>query len=668
MSLQSLQPSSSVWATRIDLDALWARSRGDRDICIAVLDGPVDLSHRSLRHAQLTGIETIVPSEPDDGPACRHGTHIASVLFGCDPVQGIAPYCRGLIVPIFASGREGELIVCSQTDLARAILQALEGGAHVINISGGQFTATGSPDPLLEAAIRQCQQRNVLVVAAAGNDGCDCLHLPAALDTVLPVGAMDDSGMPLAISNWGAAYRLQGILAPGKDILGAVPGGGTGTKSGTSFATAIVSGTAALLLSIQLAAGAKADPQVVRRALIASATPCNISDADNIRCLAGRLNPRGALELIIRGGMQMTNLNFSTNGASLGVAPAEAPALEQIPPEPTPIAAAASPAQARLSIGAIAPSEAPAIVSSPPPLASGVIPSDCGCGGGAGGCSCGQKSGAAQIVYALGTIGYDFGTEARRDSFAQAMPGTSNPYDPAQLAAYIADNPYEAESLIWTLNLDATPIYAIIPAGPYAAVAYERLRQAFQGQLQEGVEIVSVPGLMAGKVRLLSGQVVPGLVPSVRGMFSWGTQNVIRSLIGDPPEKKSEREFYERRVSGLGNFLSRVYYDLRNLGITPEQRALNFAATNAFQASQVLESAAHGDLELDTISVRKSPICRPDSDCYDVELAFFAPQNVLTASRVYRFTVDVSDLIPVTIGATRAWSRRAGAPLSTHML
>jgi hypothetical protein len=143
--------------------------------------------------------------------------------------------------------------------------------------------------------------------------------------------------MPLAISNWGAAYRLQGILAPGKDILGAVPGGGTGTKSGTSFATAIVSGTAALLLSIQLAAGEKADPQVVRRALIASATPCNISDADNIRCLAGRLNPRGALELIIRGGMQMTNLNFSTNGASLGVAPAEAPALEQIPPEPTPI-------------------------------------------------------------------------------------------------------------------------------------------------------------------------------------------------------------------------------------------------------------------------------------------------------------------------------------------
>jgi hypothetical protein len=111
----------------------------------------------------------------------------------------------------------------------------------------------------------------------------------------------------------------------------------------------------------------------------------------------------------------------------------------------------------------------------------------------------------------------------------------------------------------------------------------------------------------------------------------------------------------------LGNFLNRVYYDLRNLGITPEQRALNFAATNAFQASQVLESAANGTLELDVVSVHKSPVCRPDSDCYDIEIAFFDPTNVLVANRIYRFTVDVSDVMPVTIGAIRAWSRRPGA-------
>jgi hypothetical protein len=57
--------------------------------------------------------------------------------------------------------------------------------------------------------------------------------------------------------------------------------------------------------------------------------------------------------------------------------------------------------------------------------------------------------------------------------------------------------------------------------------------------------------------------------------------------------------------------------------------------------------------------VKKSPVCRPDSDCYDVELSFFNPNNTNVANRVYRFTVDVSDVIPVTVGAVRSWTRRA---------
>jgi cyanobactin maturation PatA/PatG family protease len=635
-------------------------TRGDREICVAILDGPVDLTHPSLAGASLSALETLVPASPDGGAASRHGTHVASIVFGRGAIAGIAPDCRGLIVPIFGSGADGGLMMCSQMDLARAILQALEGGAHIINISGGQFTATGNSDPLLATAIRRCHERNVLVVAAAGNDGCDCLHVPAALDSVLSVGAMDDAGVPLPVSNWGAAYRERGIIAPGKDIPGAVPGGDTALKSGTSFAAAVVSGTAALLLSLQAARGSGPDPRAIRAALIASASPCEFSSADNMRCLAGRLNPQGALQIITEGGREMSEIGLTVEA----VHAAEAQEEQQIAiTGPERIAASI----AQQSVG-VAPSEAPPASMDHLALASAVAPSDCGCGcgGSAGGCTCGQKSATPHLVYALGTIGYDFGTEARRDSFAQAMPGGSNPYDPAQLAAYIAENPYEAEALIWTLNLDATPIYAIVPSGPYAAVAFERLRQAFQGQLQDGVEIVSIPGTIVGKVRLLSGQVVPAIIPAVRGMFSWGTRQVIKSIIGAAPEKKAEREHYERRVAGLGNFLSRVYYDLRNLGITPEQRALNFAATNAFQASQVLESAAQGDLELDSIGVHKSPVCRPDSDCYDIELAFFTPNNLVAANRVYRFTVDVSDVMPVTIGAIRAWSRRPGAAAFAH--
>jgi cyanobactin maturation PatA/PatG family protease len=648
----------------LDLGTIWAETRGEPDICLGILDGPVDLAHPSLAGARLTQIETLVPARADDGPACRHGTHIASIIFGQpgSAVEGIAPGCSGVIAPVFASGPQNALIMCSQIDLARAILQAVECGAHVINISGGQLSASGDPEPLLEKAIQTCAERNVLVIAAAGNDGCDCLHVPAALDTVLSVGAMDASGAPLAISNWGHAYQAQGILAPGHNILGAVPGGKVGRKSGTSFATAIVTGVAALLLSVQRKRGEKPDPHAVRLALIKSATSCNLTQADDSRrCLAGQLNPQGALNLIMEGGLNMSDITLlNPNQETIGIAASEAPLADSTASDAETAISSGVNAQAKAPAAAVIASEAPSPPTAdagPPKSPPRIAPSDCGCGGGAN-CACGGQK-TAQLVYALGTLGYDFGTEARRDSFTQAMPGTPNPYDPAQLSEYIAANPYEAESLIWTLNLDATPIYAIMPAGPYAAVAYERLRQAFQGQLSEGVELVSVPGTIAGSARLLSGQAVPVVVPAVRGMFSWGTQQVIESVLGAAPQDAAAREVFDRRVAGLTNFLNRVYYDLRNLGVTPEQRALNFSATNAFQAAQVLETATHGYFELDTVSVRKSPVCRPDSDCYDIEIKFFDPRDTRVADKVYRFTVDVSDVMPVTIGAVRAWSKRA---------
>src|SRR5439155_18521321 len=88
-------------------------------------------------------------------------------------------------------------------------------------------------------------------------------------------------------------------------------------------------------------------------------------------------------------------------------------------------------------------------------------------------CSCGCASGSAQqLVYALGRLGYDFGTEARRDSIQQHMEGDS-PYNTEHLLKYLKANPWDAEAIIWTLNLDATPIYAIQPARAFASEAYQ---------------------------------------------------------------------------------------------------------------------------------------------------------------------------------------------------
>lgn len=287
------------------------------------------------------------------------------------------------------------------------------------------------------------------------------------------------------------------------------------------------------------------------------------------------------------------------------------------------------------------------------PSGAQVVPSDCGCGGGKGPV---EKS---PLVYALGRLGYDFGTEARRDSFIQAMSiGERNPLQPTDLVAYLQEHPEEAASIIWTLNLDATPIYAIVPAGPFAVTGYERLREFLAGQVNDGVEMVSIPGAVGSSVRLQSGQVVPIVVPAIRGMYSWATRPLATHVLGARPAAADEIEAYDRQLSGLTDFLDRVYYDLRNLGVTAEERAINYSATNAVQVAEVVRSTTQRELDLDKVSVHKSPVCRPDSDCYDVEISFFNPDNTRTANRVFRFTVDVSDVIPVTIGPIRSWTRK----------
>ncbi|MCZ8224356.1 MAG: peptidase [Microcystis sp. LE19-84.1B] len=270
-----------------------------------------------------------------------------------------------------------------------------------------------------------------------------------------------------------------------------------------------------------------------------------------------------------------------------------------------------------------------------------ITPSACACSGNGNG----NGNGAPQIVYAIGQLGTDFGTEARRDSFVQAMPADTS------LLEYLNQNPYEAQSLIWTLSLDATPIYAIVPVGAYASVTFDRLR-AYLGD--GNIERISVPGVIGGSVRLMSGQVVPVIVPEVRGMYSWSVPALVRSVM---PRLSAADLTEDGLRSQIEDYLNRIYYDYRNLGTTPQERALNFSATNAFQASVAIASAAGSQRVLDSISVEKSPICRPDSDCYDVKLSFFDPENNQRSNRVFRFTVDVSDVIPVTIGQVRSWSQ-----------
>jgi len=641
--MQLLEDKSNI-LNLLNLNTLWSLTLGDPNICIAVLDGPVDLSHPCFRGAALTKVQTLVSDTSSTNYALQHGTHVASVIFGqhASSVKGIAPRCRGLIIPVFADGVQGSLAPCSQIDLARAITQAVEHGANVINISGGQKTQSGQADPLLARAVQLCAENNVLIVAAAGNDGCSCLHLPAALPTVLAVGAMDAQGLPLDFSNWGNAYQDQGILAPGENVLGAVPGGVTALKSGTSFATPIVSSIVALLLSLQLKQGESADPQAIRTAILQSALPCTQKIAEDCRrFLAGNLDVAAVQTIILKG--ERTIMSELDPNEMLQLS--EANSTDQVKNLTSPIASAPI-----VTVSATASSLKQSILANMPAAnvsnnLTSVTPSE-GCS------SCGGGR-SMQLVYALGELDFDFGTEARLDYFAQSIfPSSPTRAIPkADFLSYLSDNPWEAQSFNWILKLDATPIYAITPSGAFANVAYDRLRLALS---DENVERVSVPGYIAGSVRLLSGQTVPTIVPDIRGMYSWSTAALIESLANALPTEIASEQLAER----IEDYLARIYYEYRNLGVTPQERALNFSATNAFQVGVVMSRGIGENKVLDTIEVEKSPICRPDSECYDVKVIFFDPENSQRSGTAFRFTIDVSDVIPILIGSVRRWSLR----------
>jgi cyanobactin maturation PatA/PatG family protease len=652
---------------REQLNPLWRESTGSSSICVAVLDGPADLSHPCFEGANIAQLTTLASGSANQGAATRHGTHVASIIFGRHDslVPGIAPGCRGLIVPVFTDGGHGELAPCSQIDLARAITQAVGHGANIINISGGQLAASAESDRLLANAVQLCKDNNVLIIAAAGNDGCECLHLPAAIETVLAVGAMTGQDKPLPFSNWGEAYKAQGILALGEDVLVAATTGRVALKSGTSYATPIVSGVAALLLSIQKRHGQKPDPHGIKEVLLNTALPCAPQHSqEDQRCLAGRLNISGAYTKVVTLTSQPM---FASNPKhsmteSIETVASDQPTADSINHlagiHSSEVADHRQEQLASLQVDTGIDNTVDALlpITSENPLSkpshgmgsqnytdTSVMASGVG-----GDCKC-STGGTAQLVYALGQLGTDFGTQARNDSFTQAMPPDTS------LLEYLDQNPWEAQSIIWTLNLDATPIYAILPNGAFSTVTYERLRQFLA---DPSIERVSIPGYIGGKVRLMSGQVVPAIIPDVRGMCSWSTDALVASLIeiSFAPQEltPAQNEDFGNRIR---EFMDRIYYDFRNLGVTPQERALNFAATNLFQAASALGNKALKDRDLDSISVERSPICRPDSDCYDVKISFFDPENSRRSRRISRYTVDVSDVVPVTVGAVRSWSQ-----------
>ena len=216
----------------------------DFDGRTVVGDNPNDVNQRDYGNADI------------DGPNAEHGTHVAGII-GADRtnnlgVRGIADAVQIMGVRAVPDGDERD------KDVANAIRYAVDNGAQIINMSFGKDY---SPQrKAVEEAERYALSKGVLMVQAAGNDGKDIdtsANYPAArfidgsaIPNIITVGASAESvnsELVASFSNYGK--QNVDVFAPGKDIYSTVPGGKYENNSGTSMASPVVAGVAAVLKS-----------------------------------------------------------------------------------------------------------------------------------------------------------------------------------------------------------------------------------------------------------------------------------------------------------------------------------------------------------------------------------------------------------------------------------
>ena len=227
-------------------------------VAVAVVDTGVAAGHPALGNSVLSGWNVrenntntadIGDGQDNDGDGMTdegvgHGTYVAGLI------HLVAPDAK--IVPVVVLDSEGKT---SQWLLMKGIYWAIDRGVEVINVSIG----TTYDGDSVEAALHEARTLSIVVVAAAGNCGCDLRENPAMKSSALGVVSVDDNDIKSDFSNYNdkAFISAPGDSVPDagdptgwnttRSIFGPTPGGGYAAWEGTSFATPLVSGTVALI-------------------------------------------------------------------------------------------------------------------------------------------------------------------------------------------------------------------------------------------------------------------------------------------------------------------------------------------------------------------------------------------------------------------------------------
>ncbi len=210
----------------------WSRGEG---VKVAIIDTGVDIDHPDLR-GSIAAAVNFVDADDAQFRRDRHGTEMAGVIAAVanngEGIVGVAPNARLYIFKACWQARsDADAASCNSFTLARALTAAFDAHAQVVNLS-----LAGPDDPLVGDLIREGLRRGVLFVGAAGDSNADAglVHQPGVIEVA---GAETHSAAANA------------LYAPGREILTLLPGGHYDFASGTSVATAEVSGVLALMLA-----------------------------------------------------------------------------------------------------------------------------------------------------------------------------------------------------------------------------------------------------------------------------------------------------------------------------------------------------------------------------------------------------------------------------------
>lgn len=259
-SLASLKSNFASWGispenknSSINLEESWKFFQKKTEVLVAVIDTGIQFDHPFLanniyvkKNAKADknkfGIDFSTPKrsfQPNDTHG--HGTHVSGII------KSIFPEVQLLALKYYNPSASGQKNLESTIE---ALRYAVEQNVDIINYSGG------GPEPSDEELkiLKQAQSKGILVIAAAGNEKSNIdikqnAYYPASygLSNIITVGAHNEENEIIASSNWGS--KSVDIAAPGFRIKSAIPGNGAGYMTGTSQATAFVSGVAALLKS-----------------------------------------------------------------------------------------------------------------------------------------------------------------------------------------------------------------------------------------------------------------------------------------------------------------------------------------------------------------------------------------------------------------------------------